>query len=92
MFTISRTISGPLPDGTRLLQPLIVTVEYDYGEVIVSEPLFHMHAAAPTETEAIETFKRIFSGYLDSLTRREKMLGPQLRDQLYYLRSVIASE
>jgi len=51
-----------------------------------------MHAAAPTEAEALEAFKRIFSGYLDSLTRREKTLGPQLRDQLNYLRSIIVSE
>lgn len=90
--TVSRTITGLLPGGRRLTRPLAVMVEYDDGEVIVSEPLFHMHAAASTETEAIEAFKRIFSGYLDSLTRREKTLGPQLRDQLYYLRSVIASE
>lgn len=90
--TISRTITGLLPGGRRLNRPLAVMVEYDDGEVIVSEPLFHMHAATPTEAEAIEAFKRIFSGYLDSLTRREKTLGPQLRDQLYYLRSVIASD
>lgn len=90
--TISRTISGTLPGGRRLIHPVTVMIEYDDGEVIVSEPSFYMHAAAPTEAEAIEAFKRIFAGYLDSLTRREKTLGPQLRDQLYYLRSVIASE
>jgi hypothetical protein len=87
-----RRITGLLPGGRRLTRPLTVAVEYDDGEVIVSEPLFHMHAAAPTEAEALEAFKRIFSGYLDSLTRREKTLGPQLRDQLNYLRSIIVSE
>lgn len=87
-----RTITGSLPGGRRLIRPLRVTVEYDDGEVIVSEPLFHMHAVAPTEAEATNAFKRIFSGYLDSLTRREKTLGPQLYDQLNYLRSIIASE
>ena len=81
-----------MPGGRRLTRPLTVAVEYDDGEVIVSEPLFHMHAAAPTEAEALEAFKRIFSGYLDLLTRREKTLGPQLRDQLNYLRSIIVSE
>jgi hypothetical protein len=60
--TTSRTIAGSLPGGRRLLHPLTLMVEYDDGEVIVSEPLFHMHAAAPTEIEAIEAFKRIFSG------------------------------
>ena len=87
-----RRITGLLPGGRRLTRPLTVAVEYDDGEVIVSEPLFHMHAAAPTEAEALEAFKRIFSGYLDLLTRREKTLGPQLRDQLNYLRSIIVSE
>jgi hypothetical protein len=87
-----RRITGLLPGGRRLTRPLAVAVEHDDGEVIVSEPLFHMHAAAPTEAEALEAFKRIFSGYLDSLTRREKTLGPQLRDQLNYLRSIIVSE
>ncbi len=87
-----RRITGLLPGGRRLTRPLTVAVEYDDGEVIVSEPLFHMHAAAPTEAEALEAFKRIFSGYLDTLTRREKTLGPQLRDQLNYLRSIIVSE
>lgn len=90
--TIFRTIAGSLPGGRRLIRPLRVAVEYDDGEVIVSEPLFHMHAVAPTEAEATNAFKRIFSGYLDSLTRREKTLGPQLYDQLNYLRSIIASE
>ena len=87
-----RRITGLLPGGRRLTRPLTVAVEYDDGEVIVSEPLFHMHAAAPTEAEALEAFKRIFSGYLALLTRREKTLGPQLRDQLNYLRSIIVSE
>jgi hypothetical protein len=87
-----RRITGFLPGGRRLIHPLTVTVEYDDEEVVVSEPRFHMHASAPTEAEALVAFRRIFSGYLDSLTRREKTLGPQLLDQLNYLRSVIASE
>lgn len=89
---VTRKITGLLPDGRRLTQPLRVMVEYDDEEVVVSEPLFHMYAAAPTEVEAIEAFERIILGYLDSLTRREKTLGPQLRDQLNYLRSIIVSE
>ncbi len=87
-----RKITGSLPGGRRLTHPLIVMVEYDDEEVVVSERRFHMHASAPTEEEALVAFRRIFSGYLDSLAQREKTLGPQLRDQLNYLRSVIASE
>lgn len=43
MLTTSRTIADALPDGRRLIHPLTVIVEHDDGEVIVSEPLFHMH-------------------------------------------------
>ena len=88
----SRTIIGTLPGGRWLARPLTVAIQYDDGEVIVSEPLFHIFAVASTEAEALEAFKRILSGYLDSLTRREKTLGPQLRDQLNYLRSIIVVE
>jgi hypothetical protein len=87
-----RRITGLLPGGRRLTRPLTVAVEYDDGEVIVSEPLFHMHAAAPTEAEALEAFRRIFSGYLDVLSSRESRLDPYLREQLAYLRSYIRPE
>jgi hypothetical protein len=51
-----------------------------------------MHAAAPTEAEALEAFRRIFSGYLDVLSSRESRLDPYLREQLAYLRSYIRPE
>ena len=86
---INRIIDGPLPNGRSLAHPLTVLVEYDDGEVVVSEPHFHMHAAAPTEAEAIDAFRRMFSGYLDVLASREEKLGTQLREQLQYLRSAI---
>jgi len=90
--TIITTIEGSLPGGKRLVHPITIVIEFDEEEVVVSEPEFHMHASAPTEKEALDAFRRIFSGYLDLLASREKTLGPQLRDQLNYLRSVIASE
>ena len=90
--TVITNIEGLLPGGKRLIHPITIVIEYDDGEVIVSEPNFHMHASAPTENEALNAFRRIFSGYLDLLALREKTLGPQLRDQLNYLRSVITSE
>ena len=90
--TVITNIDGPLPGGRHLVHPITVVIEFDDGEVVVSEPEFHMHASAPTENEALNAFRRILSGYLDSLARREKTLGPQLRDQLNYLRSVIVSE
>ncbi len=85
-------ITGSLPGGRRLTRPLTVMIEYDDEEVVVSEPRFHMHASAPTEAEALNAFRRILSGYLESLTRREKTLGPPLQDQLNYLRSIITSK
>lgn len=84
-----KTIEGALPNRRQLARPIIIMIEYDDGEFIVSESKFHMHASASTQHEAIEAFRRIFSGYLDVLASREERLGPQLSDQLNYLRSVI---
>src|SRR5258708_36040803 len=66
-----RSIVGRLPGGRRLAHPIIVAIEPDDGEVLVSEPHFHMHAAAATEAEALEAFRRVFSGYLDFLSANE---------------------
>lgn len=85
----ARIIDGPLSEGRRLAHPLKVLLEYDDGEVVVSEPHFHIHASGPTEAEAIAAFRRIFSGYLDVLSSREETLSVHLRDQLQYLRSSI---
>jgi hypothetical protein len=86
-----RTLFGPLAYGRQLISPLSVVVEYDdeTEEYIVSEPCFHMHASASTEAEAIASFRRVFSGYLDVLAAQEEKLGPHLREQLQYLRSYI---
>lgn len=88
----SLTITGPLPGGKRLSHPLEVMIEYEDGEVIVSEARFHMHASASTIASAIAAFRRIFSSYLDILSSRESKLDPYLRDQLAYLRFYIAVE
>lgn len=89
---VFRTMKGALPGGRKLAHSLTVTIEYDEDEVVVSESRYHMHASAPTELEALDAFRRVLSGYLDSLTRREKTLGAPLRDQLNYLRTVVVSE
>jgi len=88
----SLKVTGHLPEGRRLTRPLDVVIAYDDGEVIVSESRFHMHASAPTMTEALIAFRRIFSGYLDLLSSRENRLDPYLREQLAYLRSYISAE
>lgn len=83
------SLEGFLPDGRYLTHPVVVWVEYDDGEFLVTEPHFYMHASGSTAPEAIEAFKRIFSGYLDVLSTDEATLGTYLREQLEYLRSVI---
>ncbi len=86
------TIAGALPDGRWLASPLTVVIEYDEEEVVVSEPRFHIHASASTEADALASFRRIFSGYLDMLSTREEKLDPYLCEQLAYLRSYIVLE
>jgi hypothetical protein len=90
--TIITSIEGSLPGRRKLVHPITILIAFDDEEVVISEPEFHMHASASTEEEARYAFRRILSGYLDSLSRREKTLGPPLRDQLNYLRSVVTSE
>ncbi len=86
-----RSIYGSLPKGRELIHPISIVVEHDDDddEFVVSEPRFHMHASAPTEAEAIAAFRRVLSGYLDVLEEQEEKLGPSLKKQLVYLRSMI---
>jgi len=89
---IITNLEGPLPGGRRLVHPIMIVIEFDDEEVVVSERRFHMCASAPKEVEALNAFRRILSGYLDSLTRHEKTLGQPLLEQLNYLRSIITLE
>ncbi len=83
------TITGPLPGGKRLTRPLDVKIIHDDGEVIVSEPLFHIHAVGTTVTEALAEFRHILSEELDDLTADEQELGTRLQLELQYLRNLI---
>ena len=85
-------IEGPLPEGRRLTHPIVVKLEEDDGEFIVSEPRYHIHGTGMTKKDAIEAFKRIFSGYLDILSEEEENLSSYMYGQLEYLRSVIRTE
>ena len=82
-------IDGPLTEGKQLTFPIVVQIEHDDGEILVSENHFHIHASGATISEAIAAFKRVLSGYLDVLTEEEESLGSYLREQLAYLRSAI---
>jgi len=83
------SIDGPLPEGRLLAHPIVVKIEDDDGEFLISEPHFSIHASGPTLLGTIEAFKRVFSGYLDVLSEDEEILGIALRRQLEYLRSAI---
>jgi hypothetical protein len=85
----SLTITGSLPDGRQLTRPLNVNILYDDGEVIVSEPLFHIHSVGATRLEALREFRRVLVEELDELTADEEELGTRLKDELRYLRSLI---
>ncbi|TMD64426.1 MAG: hypothetical protein E6I91_11100 [Chloroflexi bacterium] len=85
----SLRITGSLPGGRQLTRPLDVVIAYDDGEVVVSEPRFHIHAVGTTKVEALKEFRRILSEELDELTADEEELGPRLRLELQYLRNLI---
>ena len=78
-----------LPEGRSLTRPLEVRIAYDDGEVIVSEPHFHIHAVGTTLTEALAEFKLTLIEELDELTTDEHELGPRLQAELRYLRGLI---
>ena len=85
----SLEITGSLPGGKQLTHPLKVRLAYDDGEVVVSEPRFHIHAVGATRVEALTEFRRILSEELDDLTADEEELGPRLQLELQYLRNLI---
>jgi len=88
-------LEGPLCEGRELVRPLLVEIveedreEGEDREFLVSEPKYHMHGVGKTIPDAITTFKRIFSGYLDILAEEEDCLSLNLQEQLKFLRSMI---
>ena len=85
----SLEINGSLPGEKQLTRPLKVRLAYDDGEVVASEPRFHIHAVGATRLEALKEFRRILSEELDDLTADEDELGPRLKAELQYLRDLI---
>lgn len=86
------SVAGTLPGRRWLTCPIVVKIEDDDGEYVVTELKYHMHGEGPTIPEAIEAFRRIFSGYLDLLSEEEDNLSSYLHEQLEYLRSAIRTE
>lgn len=78
-----------LPEGRSLTHPLEVRIAYEDGEIIVSEPHFHIHAVGTTLTGALAEFKLTLLEELDELTSDENELGPRLQAELHYLRGLI---
>jgi hypothetical protein len=86
------SIGGQLSEKRWLTHPIVVKIEDDDGEFVVSELKYHVHGEGSTIPEAITAFKRIFSGYLDILLEEEDNLSSYMNEQLEYLRSAIRSE
>lgn len=86
------TLTGALTKGRWLSHPIIVKIETDYDEFVVSELKYYIHGEGPTLPEAIEAFKRIFSDYLDILSEEENNLSAYMHEQLEHLRSAIRIE
>ena len=86
------SIGGHLSVRKWLTHPIVVKIEDDEGEFVVSELKYHMHGEGSTIPVAIDAFKRIFSGYLDILSEEEDNLSSYMYQQLEYLRSAIRSE
>jgi hypothetical protein len=86
------TLTGSLSAGRYLSKPLTVKIESDDGEFLVSELKYYIHGEGTTVPEAISTFKRIFSGYLDVLSEEEGNLSSYMYEQLEYLRTMIRIE
>jgi len=84
-------IDWHFPEGLQTY-PIIVKIEDDDGEYVVTELKYHMHGEGSTIPVAIEAFRRIFSGYLDILSEEEDNLSSYLYEQLEYLRSAIRTE
>ena len=83
------TIGGSLPDGRELTHSIVIRVEHDDGEILVSETKYALHASASTLPAAITEFKRVLAEELDLLSADEEQLGPRLQAQLHYLRTLI---
>ena len=85
-------LTGQLAKGRYLSRPILIKIEEDDGEFIVSEFKYYIHGEGSTVPGAIEAFKRIFSGYLDVLSEEENNLSSYMYEQLEYLRSTIQVE
>lgn len=83
-------IKGFLSQDRQLTKPLLVLINYSDGEVVISEPHFHIHASGSNTADALSAFRRIFSSYLDVLTAEENELDSYMLNQLQYLRSYIS--
>ena len=62
----------------------------DDGELVLSEPKYHIHGYGPTLDDAKVDFLQVLGDSLDLLQEDQENLDPYLYEQLRYLQSVIA--
>jgi hypothetical protein len=85
----ARRLAGELPNGKRLARPIAVWIVEEEEGIIVTEPQYHIHASGDCVEEAFENFRWVLVDSLSLLEEDESSLGPHLRGQLDYLRSIV---
>ncbi len=73
----------------RLVHNIFVLVMQENGEIVVSEPRYHIHGYGATLEEAKQDFRQVLVGSFDLLQEDQQALGPLPQGQLFYLQSII---
>jgi hypothetical protein len=84
-------IGGGLPRHRRLTAELFVLAIHEDGEVVVSEPRYHIHGYGATLEEAETDFRQVLVDSYELLQEDREVLDPYLQGQLAYLQSIITS-
>jgi len=83
------SIEGDLPQHMRLAQNIFVLVLHEDGEVVVSEPTYHIHGYGSTLEEAKQDFRQVLVDSFELLQEDRQVLDSHLQGQLSYMQSII---
>jgi len=83
------SIGGALPQNMRLAHDVYVLAMQEDGEVVVSEPKFHIHGYGTTLGEAERDFRQVLVDSYELLQEDPQVLDAYLQAQLSYLQSII---
>jgi hypothetical protein len=83
-------LAGRIAPNWVLLHPLSLTiVPYNLGGYLVSDDFVYLYGMGETQNEAINEYKSMLIDLFEELISSEKVLSPNLQEQLKYLRSII---